>query len=371
MAGSDVALVHDYFVQDGGAERVAVELARLLPTADVFTSFFNRATFADRLDPARVSVWPLDGRVRADRFRALLPLYPVWFSALDLRRYRLVVSSSSAFAKAVRTSRSATHVAYIHAPMRFAWRFADYSAGSSLGRPARFAGRLLSGPLRYWDRRTAGRPDVLVANSNTVAERIRRWWGRDAEVIHPPVDVSEFPLSDRDDGYLLVAARLLRHRRVDLAIDAANATGHELLVIGDGPERRSLERRAGATIRFEGYVPQARLIDLIRRCHAYVVPGEEDFGIAPVEAMAAGKPVIAYARGGATETVIDGVSGVLFDDQSAAGLAAAVDRLDGLALEPAAISATARRFDRAVFTAQWRHLFGRLGVDRALYAAED
>lgn len=366
MADADVALVHDYFVQDGGAERVALELARLLPSADVYTSFFDSATFGDRLNPARVHAWPLNGRIHSSRFRALLPLYPAWFSTLDLRRYRLVVSSSSAFAKAVRTSRRAVHVAYIHSPMRFAWQFDDYSGGSSLGRVARLGGRLAGGPLRYWDRRSAARPNVLVANSETVRRRIRAWWQRDAEVIYPVVDVAEFAPAGADQGYLLVAARLLRHRRLDLAVDAANALGMALVVAGDGPERATLSRRAGPTVRFEGHVARDRLVELVRGCHAYVVPGEEDFGIALVEAMAAGRPVVALNRGGATETVVNGVSGVLFDDQSVAGVAAALERLDHLQLDPARIRAQAERFDRAAFATAWHSLFARLGVDQAV-----
>ncbi|MEP7159280.1 MAG: glycosyltransferase, partial [Chloroflexota bacterium] len=246
-----------------------------------------------------------------------------------------------------------------------------YSEGSSLPAPARFAGRLLAGPLRQWDRRTAARPDVLVANSNAVRERIRRFWDRPAQVIYPPVDIAEFPLSTRDDGFLLVAARLLRHRRIDLAVDAARTLGRPLVICGDGPERRALEHRAGPDVRFEGHVPRARLVELVRTCRAYLVPGEEDFGIAPVEAMAAGKPVVALARGGAAESVTDGVSGALYATLSADALAAAIKRLDDMALDPAEIRAGAQRFDRSAFRACWRALFNRLDVDPAFYAAAD
>ena len=366
----EAAIVHDYFVQDGGAEKVVVELARLLPSARVFTTFFDAQRFGDRIDPARVHAWRLSGRFDERRFRALLPLYPAYFSALDLRGYDLVVSSSSAFAKAIRTSRRHLHVAYIHAPMRFAWQFREYEEASSLRRPARLAGSLLSGPLRTWDRRTARQPDMLVANSRTVRDRIRRWWGRDAEVIYPPVDVDEMPLAGGDDGYLLIAARLLSYRRVDLAVDAANATGRRLIVVGDGPERRALERRAGPSVTFEGFVPRARLIELFARCTAYLVPGEEDFGIAAVEAMACGKPVVALNRGGTAETVVDGVSGVLFDEQSADGLCMALERLDGLDLDPLAIRANAERFDRSAFRAAFGELLVRAGADPSLLALD-
>lgn len=362
------AIVHDYFVQDGGAEKVAVELANLLPSARIFTTFFDPQRFGDRIDPARVHAWRLSGHFDVRHFRALLPLYPAYFSALDLRDYDLVVSSSSAFAKAVRTSRRHIHVAYIHAPMRFAWQFREYQEASSVMRPALFAGNLLSGPLRTWDRRTSRQPDLLVANSQTVRDRIRRWWGRDAEVVYPPVDVDEIQLSTSSDGYLLIAARLLGYRRVDLAVDAATATGRRLVVVGDGPERRTLERRAGPSVTFEGFVPRARLIQLFANCAAYLVAGEEDFGIAAVEAMAAGKPVVALNRGGTAETVVDGVSGVLFDDQSVGGLCAALERLDGLDLDPQAIRANTERFSRSAFRIAFCNLLVRVGADPSLLA---
>jgi glycosyltransferase involved in cell wall biosynthesis len=363
-------VVHDYFVQDGGAERVAIELARLLPDASVHTSFYDESVFGERLDRARVHAWRLNVRPLRERFRALLPLYPAYFSALDLRDRELVVSSSSAFAKAARTGRKHMHVAYIHAPMRFAWQYQTYASGSSLSLPARVAGRVLGAPLRTWDRRTSQRPDVLVANSNTIRERIKAFWARDAEVIHPPVSVAEFDVPTRDDGYLLVVARLLAYRRIDLAVDAALASGRDLIVVGDGPERARLEARAGgaASVRFEGNATRQHVIDLMAACHAYLVPGEEDFGIAPVEAMAAGKPVVAIGRGGPVETVLDGRTGVLFGSQTAHGLMEAIERLDSLTLDPAQIKAHAQQFAPERFRLEFRRLFGRLGVDSALYA---
>ena len=370
------ALVHDYFVQDGGAERVAVELARLLPDASIHTSFYDETVFSDRLASARVHPWRLNKAMLRNRFRALLPLYPAYFSALDLRDMELVVSSSSAFAKAVRTSRKGTHVAYIHAPMRFAWQYQTYASGSSLSLPARTAGRLLGAPLRTWDRRTSQSPDVLVANSSAIRERIRAFWARDAEVIHPPVNVAEFDVPTRDDGYLLIVARLLAYRRVDLAVDAALASGRELVIIGEGPERAALEARARGNgrhtgtsrVRFEGIATRQRVIKLMAGCHAYLVPGEEDFGIAPVEAMAAGKPVVAVNRGGAMETVIDGTTGALFSDQTPEALVQAIERLDSLHLDPARIKAHAHQFSPERFRSEFRGLLSRLGVEPALYA---
>ncbi len=363
-----MALVHDFLVQDGGAERSALELARLVPDAPLYTSFFDARTFSDRIDPARVHPWPLQRLTDGRRFRGLLPLYPIYFSTLDLRGAELVISSSVAFAKAIRTSRRGLHVSYVYTPMRYAWALDDYLRGSSYSRLTRLAARAIRRPLLAWDRRTAQRPNVIVAISETVRRRIRLQWGRAAEVIYPPVDVSEFRASGRDDGFLLVAARLMAYRRLDLAIGAAKLLGRELVIVGSGPERARLERVAGPTVRFTGQLPRPDVVDLFERCHAYLLPGVEDFGISPVEAMAAGKPVVAFNQGGATETIEDGVTGVLFDDQSATGLAAAIERLDGITFDRQILRARAELFDRQHFFAAWRALLAREGVSERLYA---
>jgi len=355
---------------EGGGERVGLVLAnQLVPMADVFTSFFDPAIFGGAIGRARVHTWPLQ-RVfgSTKRFRPFLPLYPLYFGRMDLTRYDLVISSSVAFTHAVRTAPNATHVSYVHTPMRYAWDLDTYLAGSSMSLPARLAARTLRPWLRRWDRSTARRPDVLVANSTVVADRIRRVWGREAEVISPPVDTSEIPLSDMDDGFLLVASRMLAYRRLDLAIDAARRMGRDLVIVGDGMERARLQALAGPTVRFEGWVDRGRLLDLFARCHAYVVPGIEDFGIAPVEAMAAGKPVVGFRGGGVAETVIDGTTGVLFDRQEVASMVRAIGRLDGLTLDRSAIRARALEFDTTVFLDRWRVLLARLDVDPSLYA---
>lgn len=369
-AASRSAIVHDFFVTEGGGELVALEFARLLPDADIHTSFFDAARFGDRIDPRRVKTWPLQRPLGATRhFRALYPLYPLWFGALDLRDRELVISSSVAFTKAVRTGPKALHLSYVYTPLRYAWQLDAYLDGSSLPRPAKAAARAIRPALKRWDRATAGRPDVIVTSSETVRRRIQRLWDRDAEVIHPPVETAAIPLSTRDDGYLLVAARLLAYRRVDLAVSAATRLGRELVVVGDGPERARLEQLAGPTVTFAGHVRRDELLDLFARCHAYLVPGVEDFGMAPVEAMAAGKPVVAFRAGGSTETVIDGVTGAFFDEPNAEAMADAIDLLDRLELDPAAARAQALTFDSTVFRRRWRELLAREGADASLYSA--
>ncbi len=363
------AIVHDYLVQDGGAERCVVEFAKLLPHATIHTSFFNADRFGDRIDSSRVRTWPLQRLTGpTERFRALLPLYPAYFGALRVRG-GLVISSSSAFAKAVRTSPRGLHIANVYTPMRFAWDLDGYLSGSSTGSAQRLGARLARPVLQRWDRATSQRPDIIIAISQVVQERIARLWGRSSEIIHPPVDTDEFPLSGHDDGFLLVASRMLAYRRLDLAVAAATTLGRDLVVVGDGPERQRLESLAGPTVRFLGHVSRAELQGLVARCHAYVLPGIEDFGIAPVEAMSAGKPVVAFRGGGALETVVDGVTGVFFDLADARSLAEALDRLEGIAFHGPTLRQNARRFDVHVFRRKWRALLAREGVDADLYSA--
>jgi glycosyltransferase involved in cell wall biosynthesis len=366
---AQAALVHDWLVVEGGAERVTLELARLLPGAPVYTSFYDEPTFGDRLPGARVRPWPLQRLFGPSRhFRSFLPAYPLYFGGLDLRRHELVVSSSVAFAHAVRTAPEAMHISYVHTPMRYAWDLETYLRSSSFSLPARVGGRVLRPLLQGWDRTTARRPNVVLANSETVRRRINRLWGRDAEVIYPPVDVEGIQPSDRDDGYMLIAARMLAYRRLDLAVQAANKLDRELILVGEGPERKRLEALAGPTVRFMDRVSRHVLVELMRRCHAYLVPGIEDFGIAPVEAMAAGKPVVAFGRGGAAESVIDGRTGVLFDEQSPESFADAIDRLDTTTFDQSVIRSRAEEFGTSVFLAKWRALFQRLGVQPDLYS---
>lgn len=338
-------------------------MSELLPSSTVYTSFFDDQRFGDRLDASRVRTWPLQRLVGpTSHFRQLLPLYPLWFSSLDLRAYDVILSSSIAFSKAVRVRPDARHITYVYTPMRYAWDLDAYLSGSSYSLPARIAARTIRPSLRYWDRRTGQKPDVVVAISETVRERIKRLWGRDSLVIYPPVDTDEIPSGGPDEGFLLVAARLLAYRRIDLAVSAATRLGRELVVVGDGPERARLESLAGPTVRFMDHLPRAKVVDLFTRCHAYLVPGVEDFGIAPLEAMAAGKRVVAYRSGGATETVADGITGTFFDEQTPEALASAIEAADDLVIDPVALRMHAKRFDTSVFRQRFRELLSANGA---------
>jgi glycosyltransferase involved in cell wall biosynthesis len=368
----DVAIAHDYFVQDGGAERVAIELARMFPNAPVHTTFFERNRFGSRIDPSRIRPWPLSGRVSPSPwFRPLLPAYIAYFSRLEVPASRLVISNSSTFARGVRAHPPAIHVAYVQSPLRFAWDVDGYLARSSFPILARAALRMAAPSLRRWDRWAGRRADAVVANSVNIQRLIRQVWGRTSTVIHPPVEVARREISTHRDDFYLVATRLLAYKRVDLAVRAAALLDRPLVVVGDGPERRRLERLAGVGTEFVGHIDQAQVEDLQRRCRGLLVPGTEDFGIAAVEAMGVGKPVVAYAKGGALETVVDGQTGVLFDRATPDALAGAVERLESIAIDPAIARARALQFDVAVFHQKWRELLAEHGLGDLVVAETD
>lgn len=326
-------LVHDYLNQYGGAERLLEVIHALAPSAPVYTSIYD----ADRM-PALYRSWDIRSTwmnrlpgVSASHQR-YLPVYPLAFERLSLPDCDVVVSSSSAFAKAVRPPKGAAHVAYIHSPMRFAWNLDAYVQREQMSQPMRQGLRPVMAAMRAWDRRTSGRVDRFVANSSAVRDRIRDFWGRDADVVFPPVDTERFgPVSDElVEDYFLMVSRLVPYKRFDLAIDAFKTLGLPLKIAGSGRDRQALERRAGPTVQFLGHVSDDELARLYARARAVVFMSEDDFGIAQVEAQAAGRPVIALGAGGALDTVIDGVTGVHVAEQTTESLIEAVRRFEGL-----------------------------------------
>jgi glycosyltransferase involved in cell wall biosynthesis len=341
-----VAIVHDYLNQRGGAERVVLELARIWPAATVYTSLYRPDSTFPEFRGLRVRTSPLD-RLPVDRgFRNLFPLYPVAFRALGTLDEPLVVSSSSGWAHAVRTAPESLHVVYCYTPAR--WLYGR----EHLGGGAR--ARLLApatGVMRRWDRGAAARADLYVAISAEVRERIRREYGRDAPVVAPPVDVARFSPRPRGER-LLVVSRLLPYKRVDLVVDAATRLGLGLDVVGAGPALEDLRRRAGPTVAFHGRLQDDAVTELMERCRALCLPGHEDFGITPVEANAAGKPVVAFAAGGALETLTDGVSGALFATQTVDDVVAAIARADAIDTPPARLAELAARFSPEAFRAR-------------------
>ncbi len=358
-----VALVHDYLNQYGGAERVLEALHTLFPAAPVFTSVYDPDVM-----PRAYRTWDIRTswmqRLPAWRrlFRAYVPFYPSAFESFDLSAYDLVISSSSAFAKGVIPRPGAIHVCYCHTPMRFAWRTSEYVAREAFGAARRAALMPLMTLLRMWDVVSTQRVDAFIANSRAVAQRIARYYGRDATVIAPPVDLPAFR-AQPPGAYFLAGGRLIPYKRLDLAVKACTRLGLPLKVFGDGRDRPRLQAMAGPTVEFLGYVAEGRRRELFAGCRAYLFPGEEDFGITPLEAMAAGRPVIAYAAGGALDTVIEGGTGRFFTEQTVEALAAAIaasctDRYDA-----GAIRRHAERFGSEVFLARLRaFLATRYGI---------
>jgi glycosyltransferase involved in cell wall biosynthesis len=346
--GSRVALVHDFLVDVRGAERVFLAVCDLFGQADLFTAVYDEEGTEGRFAHRTVHTSFLQRlRPNARTFRALLPLYPAAMESLDLRGYDLVISSSSAWAHGVIPDEDAVHVCYCHNPFRYAWnaRQETLAARGPVGRAALGA---VFQRWRQWDWIAAQRVDAYLANSHTTKKRVARYFGRDATVLHPPVDVGRFRPAEAGGAYV-VLSELMAHKRIEVAVRAFNELRLPLVVVGNGPDARRLHRLAGPTVSFAGRVSDAEAARILARGRALVVTATEEFGIAAVEAQAAGRPVIALHEGGVRETVIDGETGTFFDRPEPAALAEAVRAFDALAVDPAACVASARRFDTAHF----------------------
>jgi glycosyltransferase involved in cell wall biosynthesis len=343
-----VALVHDFLLDLRGAERVFLAMCELWPDADIFTAVYDPDGTEGRFEGRTVHTSFLQRlRPTARTFRALLPLYPAAVESFDLSDYDLVVSSSSAWAHAVICDADTVHVCYCYNPFRYAWNDRDRTLAERSDPISRAALRHLFRRWRQWDWIAAQRVDRYLAISPTTQRRIHAYWGRDSTVVYPPVDTQRFAPGEPGDSYL-VLSELMRHKRIDLAVEAFNKLGLPLTVAGDGPDARRLRRMAGPNIRFVGRVSDEDAAQLFASCRALVLPSVEEFGIVPVEAQAAGRPVLAVQAGGACETVVDGVTG-RFWSGGADALAAAVADFDPDSIDPADCIRNAERFGRAVF----------------------
>ncbi len=346
----NVALVHDWLNQIGGAEDVLENLMAMYPQRPLYTSLYWREKM-----PAHWQQWDIhtsfiDRLPWAHRKQQLyFPLYPFAFEQFDLRGYDLVISNKSGFCHGVITGPETLHICYCLTPTRYVWRYHQYAEQESLGRLTRALLPPFLTFLRLWDRLAADRVDYFIAISQEVRRRIAKVYGRESVIIYPPVDTQRFTPANRLDDYYVFVGRLVPYRRLDLLIEAFNKMGRRLLIAGNGRDRQRLEALAGPTIEFLGYVPDADLPDLLARAQAFMFPGEEDFGIAPIQAMAAGRPVIAYAAGGVLDTVLPGVTGALFAQQSVAAIMAAVEGFDVASVNPSVIRAHAAQFDTAIF----------------------
>ncbi|MSX02938.1 MAG: glycosyltransferase [Actinobacteria bacterium] len=321
-----VALVHDFLLDLRGAERVFLELCSMFPDADIFTAVYDEVGTQGRFADRNVVTSGLQRlRPTARTFRPLLPFYPAAVESLDLRGYDLVISSSSAWAHGVIPDEQAVHVSYCHNPFRYAWteREATLDARNFVVRPALAQ---VMHRWRQWDFIAAQRVDAYVANSKTTQQRIERYFGRESEVVYPPVEIDRFSPGVAGD-YYLVLSELIAHKRIEVVVKAFTRLGLPLVVAGDGPDARRLHRMAGSNVRFVGRVSDTEAANLLRGAKSLVVAATEEFGIAAVESQASGRPVIALRAGGLLETVIEGETGVFFDQPDPASLCAAVEGL--------------------------------------------
>lgn len=352
-----VAIVCDWLTGTGGAERVVYELHRLYPEAPIYTSQYD----------ARAQVWHghnwfADADIRTGwlqklpkRLRKFLPpLRALYFSRLNLNEYDLVISSSGAEAKGVKTKPGSRHICYLHSPTHYYWiRYDEYLKNPGFGRLdplARLGLRLLVGPLRRWDRKAAQRPDYVIANSSHTAKMIKQYYGREAEVIFPPVDVERFAGASEETRHgFITAGRQTPYKRFDLAVKAFADLDMPLLVMGNGPDHRRLERLAGRKVTFKTNPTDDEIAHYFKTSLAFILPGMEDFGIVAVEALAAGTPVIAYQAGGALDYVVPGQTGVFFKDQTAKSLEEAIRKFAGEKYEAAKIQKAAQRYSAEAF----------------------
>lgn len=350
----NIALVHDWLVTMRGGEKCLEALCELFPHARLFTLVRKKGSASPIIERMPVTTSFLQYMpFGVSHYQRYLPIFPRAVESLNVQGFDLVISSSHAVAKGVRVREGALHICYCHTPMRYIWdQYEEYFGRGRAGFLTRTAMKVFVSSLREWDVKSSERVDHFIANSHNVRQRIQRIYNRTADVIYPPIDTSRFSLSEKDDGYFLIVSALVPYKRVDIAIEAFNALGRKLVIVGSGIEEQKLKRIAKSNTEFVGWVSDSELVRIYERCHALIFPGEEDFGMSPVEAMACGKPVVAFARGGALETIVESErfsTGVFFYEQSAGNLITAIQKLDQRVFDPSKLRQHALQFDRSVF----------------------
>ncbi|HSE84809.1 MAG TPA: glycosyltransferase [Candidatus Binatia bacterium] len=368
-----VAIIHDWLITTRGGEKCLEAFCELFPRADVYTLIYRPNRVSTLIKSMRIRVSRLDTIPGIERiYRYFLPLFPRLIESFDLRNYDLIVSSSHCVAKGVFPYR-ALHIAYVHAPMRYVWDMHDAYFGLAASLLARIGMSVWRRYLQRWDVAASERVDYFLANSRNVAAKIQKLYGRQATVIHPPVDLEKFRLGDVQESYYLIVSALVPYKRIDIAVRAFNKMRLPLKVVGEGPLRSQLERSAGSTIEFLGWVDDAVLAALYGSCQALIFPGEEDFGIVPLEAQACGRPVIAYEKGGVLETVIPvtanaetggAPTGIFFSEQTPGDLIRAVELYQRMPnrFDPKKIRAHAAQFSAQRFRNQiHEYIQARLG----------
>ncbi len=349
-----IALAHDWLTGMRGGEMVLEELCHMFPTADMFTIAHIPGTVSTLIESRRVTETPIVKLPGGRRiFRMYLPLFPWAVESLDLSGYDLIISSSHCAIKGLIPPPRAVHLSYVHTPMRYVWDMrTDYLGSQRVGPLTRTIAGFAAHYLRNWDVVATTRVDQLIANSNHVRHRIRKYYRREAEVVYPPVSIENYSIGTGSPEYYLTVSALVPYKRVDLAIQTCRRLGVKLLVVGDGPERSRLQKMAGKETEFLGWVNQKELTGLYQNAIALLYPGEEDFGIAPVEAQACGVPVIAYGYGGALDTVIPNgaeQTGIYFYEQTPEALTQAMKQLEANRLDPQVIRKHGEKFSRERF----------------------
>lgn len=345
-----LAICVSWLNQYGGAEKVLEAVHELFPDAPIYTTIYRPQAMPAAYRDWDIRVSALNRLPFIGRYHQLfLPFYPLGVESFDLSAYDVVLSITSAFAHGIITPPDTLHICYCLTPARFLWSYQSYAQREGLGQLADVVLQPMLNYLRLWDRLAADRVDHFIAISHEVQRRIRKYYRRESTIIYPPVETGRFHPADGYDDYFLIVSRLIPYKRIDLAVRAFNALGLPLKIVGEGRDRSALQALARPNIEFLGWVSNEELQKLLSRARAFIFPGLEDFGIAPVEAMAAGRPVIAYAGGGALDTVIPGVSGELFTALTPESLASVIRDFDPARYDPAIIRRHAEQFDRAVF----------------------
>lgn len=346
-----IAIVHEWLTILGGSEKIIILLNELYPEAPIHTFVYDKGNMEQYFGGMEIRTSFIQNiPFAAKKYTSLLPLMPYAIEQFDFRGYDVVISSSTACAKGIITDADTLHICYCNTPMRYAWDlYHEYK--NTLGQPKRLFMAWYMKRMRLWDRLAADRVDCFIANSDNVARRVKKHYMRKSEVIYPPVDTKYYTPGGVVGDYYLVMSRLVSYKKIEVAIEAFNNNGKKLIVIGDGPEKAKLQKIAKGTIEFKGRLSDEELLKYYRGCKAFIFPGEEDFGITPLEAQACGRPVIAYGKGGVLETVVNEKTGLYFNEQTANSMNQTIEKFEGMEdeFDSKAIRENAERFSNEIF----------------------